>query len=101
MKVFEAEAINAANRKLFIYVQKRFPSFYETTSNRDLKIFIEKVRNTAKKYDVINENDVSLSLDFSIMYGENFWEQAWSSDVTSLNVLSGSDKMEILRQRVK
>lgn len=101
MEACNALAIDNANSRLAAYAVRRFPDYFHNESHHEIKAFAATVRDEAGKHGVINEDDVTTALDLTIMYGAGFYHQSWATDVLGLNQLTGAEKMELLRQRVR
>lgn len=92
--------LNRANQSLAEYAKHRFPGLFDNKTIDELIPEIIKVRERAKQFGLVNENDIATAVDFSVMYGGNYYTAEWASDVFSLNGMSGAEKMAILRARV-
>lgn len=93
--------IDVANRKLCQYARIRFPDHFAATQDKQLLVFVSAIRDKAQTYGIVNENDVATVLDLTVMYSPEFYTEPWAADIFSLVHLSGQEKMEMLRCRVR
>lgn len=100
LEAFDASYLLRAKRRWAEYVSKRFPQLYPESNNRTLHVFVERVWETAKKYQIDKENDVATFLDLSVMYGEDFHEASWAKQILRSD-WHGPDKMRILKHLVR
>lgn len=98
---FKADAINRANLNLLQYAKDRFPDLTEGRRDEDILGFILKVRKTANQYDLVEESEIATAFDLSVMYGVNFYSEAWVSEVFAVPEWSAGYKIEIIRERVR
>ncbi len=101
MKELLRAAVAAANRDLCLYARARFADHFEEMPQEKLLAFVSDIRDEARAYGIVNENDVATALDLTVMYGADFYTEEWAADIFSLPNLSGDRKMEMLRWRVK
>ena len=83
------------------YVRERFPEKFRETAEKDLVELVRNVRDRASAYDVSQEADVATAVDLTVMYESNFYALDWARDVFAVKDWSGSEKMDVLRQRVR
>ncbi|MCB2262284.1 MAG: hypothetical protein LGR52_04995 [Candidatus Thiosymbion ectosymbiont of Robbea hypermnestra] len=93
--------IEVADRKLCRYARARFPDHLAATPDEPLLAFVGAIRDQARRYDIVNENDVATALDLAIMYGPAFYAEPWAADIFLLTHLAGREKMALLRCRVE
>ena len=101
MNELHRAAVAAANRELCVYARVRFADYFDQMPQDKLLAFVSDIRDDARAYGIVNENDVATALDLTVMYGPEFYGEAWASDILSLSNLSGEQKMEMLRWRVE
>jgi hypothetical protein len=101
MEILSSALREAADRRLATYARERFPDRFAEMDAEALIAMVGRVRATAKRYGIDRESDVATFLDLDVMYGEHFHRAPWASDALQSEAMSGSDKMAVLRGRVK
>lgn len=100
MNELSSHSLATANVALIDYARKRFPEEFIITADSEMLEFVKRIRSLAGRYGIDREDNVATFLDLSVMYGEDFHESPWASEVLSTDALHGPDKMALLRHRV-
>ena len=95
-----AAMLERANRDLADYLRRRFPTLLAHRTTEELLPAIRLVRDRAKRYGILYENDVATAMDLSVMYGSEFFSAEWAADILDMDGISGVQKMRMLRARV-
>jgi len=99
--LFKGDAIKRANVRLVQYAKERFPDLIKVKRDEDIMGYVLIVRKLANQHDITEEADIATALDLSVMYGFDFYNEAWVSDVFTVSEWSGAYKIEIIRERVR
>lgn len=98
---FDALEASAANAGLAQYARKRFPEQFCDKPETDLIDFADEVRRRAGQYGITAELDLATALDFTVMYGPDFYAADWARDVFAVTDWNGAHKLEVVRERVR
>lgn len=101
MDVFAAGSMDQANTRLVGYARKRFREVFASETDEKLRWLVVQVRERSIQHGIAREEDVGTALDLTIMYGPEFYEAEWASDVFLVPEWEGSQRMTILRERVR
>lgn len=98
---FRALIAAEADVRLAEYARRRFEEEFAGQADEDVLEFVVRVRRKAEDHGVTSTDDVASAIDLTIMYGPNFYEDEWASDVFEVEEWDGERKMNIIRQRVR
>lgn len=101
MEAFRASRDEELDRNLTVYARQRFPETFQSVSDERLLAYVRQVRETAGEFGVDRRDNVATFVDFSVMYGPDFYASPWASDIMFCDALHGPDKIAILRSRVE
>lgn len=79
------------------YLQERFPDHSNTRTVEALDHVIGHAHQIVDHFNLI-EDSVAMICDLIVMYGPDFWKEAWA-DVLHMPGLSGEERYTILRRR--
>jgi hypothetical protein len=97
----QASVLERANLRLAHYIRERFPTLAQGRRDEDLARFVADVRRRANQYQITEEADIATAVDLTVMYGPNFYNTDWSSDVFAIAGWNGAHKLEVIRERVR
>lgn|SRR5574338_1056299 len=102
LTAFQQLAAHEADRRLVLYLRRRFPETLAASSEVELLSKVQETRTTAARYGILKQADVATFLDLAVMYGDTFHRDEWAAEILDLDLKSmhGPDKMALLRYRV-
>jgi hypothetical protein len=103
IRVAQAKVLadDLSKRELMRYARDRFPAYFKSRSSEELGTFCDGVRELARRLGITANSDLATVLDLTIMYGAQFHEARWASDVFSVRDWSGAEKIRVIRSRVR
>ncbi|HYZ84366.1 MAG TPA: hypothetical protein VE621_08185 [Bryobacteraceae bacterium] len=100
-EAFKRKCADVRNKDLAHYARARFPGRFDTCTPEEMANFCGSVRRLAADRGVTEEPDVATVLDLVVMYGIRFYEADWAKDVFAVPDWSGTEKMRVIRTRVR
>ena len=85
-----------ANRILAERAIVRFPTTTRQISGDELLLTAVRARSSAKQFGIDREDNVAIFFDLTIMYGVEFFNEPWASEILFCSTLHGPDKMALL-----
>lgn len=98
---FQADRLKQANVALEQYLSKRFPNVTDEAGGSLWTEVVANGRARSAQFGIIREDLVASFLDLTVMYGDNFWSEDWSSDVLCSDVLKEDEKIAALHRRIE
>lgn len=101
MAIFRQTRQDKLDRDLAEYAFRRFPSKLGSLESEALLQMVRQVRARAMTFGIERQDNLAVCLDLWVMYGANFCDEPWATDILSCNDLHGPDKIVVLRHRVE
>jgi hypothetical protein len=83
------------------YARARFPGRFEQVPDHALTQAYGQARARAAMHGIDRDDDCLRWFELSVMYGRDFDQSDWASDVLSLSSLSGTQRLQALIDRVR
>lgn len=83
------------------YARARFGEHLASRADESLLAGVRVSRQSARAWGIQEEPDVACVFDLMVMYGSRFGEEAWARDILQDAALTGAQKVDALRARVR
>ena len=103
MRVFAKSARETFLRRQAARLRSSFPVETETLETADLESLVEDAFDRARSYGVINQQDVELFLDCTMMLAQDFDTNPrfpWASRSLNRAKLTGTEKMSLIHDHL-
>lgn len=91
----------ARDAAMIAYARRRFGADLRGASDACLLQAVQQARRLALGWGIVDERDVATVFDLAVMYGADFGQSEWATDILQARDRTGSDKAEALRARVR
>jgi hypothetical protein len=91
----------ASDLALVRYARSRFGEHLASSSDESLLAGVRMARQYARRWGIEEESGVACVFDLMVMYGSRFGDEAWAQDIVRNAALTGAQKVERLRARVR